>query len=215
MRIRVLMGPPGVGKGTVASRLADKLNSRHLSTGDLLREAIAQGTELGIEAGSRMSKGELVPDGLMVALVEDQFDRHGGLDFLLDGFPRTALQARLLDAGLAARGTRVDAVIGMEAPERVVLQRLGGRRICGSCGASFHTAFIPPRTEGVCDRCGGVLVRRPDDRDEAIVRRLAVYRSQMDELEPYYRSRGVYFPVDASGTPEQTEANVLTALERG
>jgi adenylate kinase len=209
------MGPPGAGKGTVADRVSDKLGCLHLSTGALLREAIAQGTELGLEAGARMSKGELVPDGLIVALVEDQFDRHGEKDFLLDGFPRTAVQARLLDEGLAERRARVDAVVELEAPERVVLQRLSGRRVCGSCGTGFHMDFIPPKTEGVCDRCGGVLVQRPDDRDEAIVRRLVVYESQMAELRAYYRYRGVLFPVDASGTPEQTEINVLTALGRG
>jgi adenylate kinase len=215
MRVMLLMGPPGVGKGTVAERLKTRLGFRHLSTGNLLREAIDKGTELGLQAKGNMSRGELVPDGVIMALVEALFDRYGRGDYLLDGFPRTLAQARMLDQGLSGRGTKVEAVIVMEAPDAVVLERLGGRRVCGGCGAGYHAVFIPPRREGFCDRCGGALVQRADDREEAIVRRLAVYASQMDVLRPYYRDRGVLVPVDATGTPEQTEAGILKALGRG
>lgn len=208
------MGPPGVGKGTVSERLSGRLDCRHISTGNLLREALAQGTSLGRKAEGYMSRGELVPDDLIVALVEEQFERHGDARFLLDGFPRTMAQAKLLDESLARRNARVDDVIVLEAPDEVVLKRLSGRRLCGSCGAGYHVLFIPPRREGVCDRCGGALAQRPDDREEAIMRRLAGYARQMDELGPYYRARKVLFPVDATGTPEQTEAGILDALDR-
>ncbi len=214
MKVMLLMGPPGVGKGTVSERLHARLGCRHISTGDLLRESIAKGTSLGHQAQGHMTRGELVPDGLMVALVEEQLDLNGGGDCLLDGFPRTQAQAQVLDKGLTERGARVDAVIELTAPDDVVLKRLGGRRVCATCGAGFHVTFIPPKSAGVCDRCGGALVQRPDDREEAILRRLAVYARQMAELRSYYRERGVLFPVDATGTPEQTEAGILTALSR-
>jgi adenylate kinase len=213
MRIILLMGPPGAGKGTVSDRVAGRLGCRHISTGALLREAIAKRTPLGVRAEGYMSGGNLAPDDLIMALVDEQLDRPGEEGILLDGFPRTAAQARLLDAGLAVRGARVNAVIELLAPPAVVLKRLGGRRICGSCGAGFHTAFIPPKTADVCDRCGGRLIQRDDDRDEAIERRLAVFGSEMAELRPYYDGRGILESVDATGTPEQTAVSVLDALE--
>ncbi len=207
------MGPPGAGKGTVSERVVDLLGCRHVSTGALLRESIARKTPLGIRAEDFMRRGELAPDDVITALLEEQFDRHGKGSYLLDGFPRTAAQARLLDAGLAARGGKVDVVIELRAPAAVLLKRLGGRRICASCGAGFHVAFIPPAQPDRCDRCDGPLVQRLDDRDEAIERRLLVYGNQMAELRPYYESRGLLVAVDASGTPEQAAAGVLGALE--
>lgn len=215
MRLMLLMGPPGVGKGTVSDRLADRLGLRHLSTGDLLREAIAQGTDQGRHAESCIGRGELVPDALIGTLLEEQLESGGDSPWLLDGFPRTLAQARLLEEMLLRKKARVEAVIELVAPTEVLLRRLGGRLICGSCGAGFHAIFIPPKRAGVCDRCGGALVQRADDREEAIRRRLEVYAGQMAELRPFYRERGVLRPVDASGSPEQTEAGVLKALGPG
>jgi adenylate kinase len=213
MRIIVLMGPPGAGKGTVSNRVADRLGCLHISTGDLLREAIARVTPMGVRAEVCIKRGELVPDDLITALVEEQFDRRGDCGYLLDGFPRTLTQARLLDACLAARGTRVMAVIELAASAEVVLGRLGGRRICASCGAGYHSLFIPPRTPDICDRCGARLVQRLDDGDEAIKRRLLVYAKEMAELRPYYEERGILTVVEASGTPEETAVGMLQALE--
>jgi adenylate kinase len=215
VRLMLLMGPPGVGKGTVSDRLAERLGARHISTGNLLREAIAQGTELGRHAEGCIARGELVPDGLIGTLLEEQLDGLGERPCLLDGFPRTLAQARLLEEGLLRKGERVDAVIELEAPEAVLLKRLGGRLICEVCGAGFHSGFIPPKRAGECDRCGGGLIQRADDRDEAIRRRLDVYARQMAELRPFYRDRGVLIPVDASGSPAETEAGVLKALVPG
>jgi adenylate kinase len=207
------MGPPGAGKGTVSERLAGRLGCRHISTGALLRDAIARKTTLGIRAEEAMRQGELVPDGLITALVDEQIDRDGDGGYLLDGFPRTAAQARLLDGILTKRGARVDAVVELQTSAAVLLRRLGGRRICASCGAGFHRDFIPSKKPDVCDRCGGPLVRRLDDQDEAIERRLVVYGNEMAELRPTYGGRGILKAVDASGTPDETAAGVLAALE--
>ncbi len=212
MRVILLMGPPGVGKGTVSERLAARMGFRHISTGSLLREAIRQKTALGRQADLFISRGELVPDDVIVALVNEQLDRLGNGNILLDGFPRTLVQARLLDAALAERGARVEAVIELQAPVRVVMRRLAGRRLCGSCGAGYHVDYIQPRKPGVCDRCGGALQLRADDRDEAIQRRLAVYDRQMAELAPYYQARGVFRAVDGTGTPSQSEDGVSATL---
>lgn len=215
MRLMLLMGPPGVGKGTVSERLAQRLSARHISTGFLLREAITQGTELGRQAEGCIARGELVPDGLIGTLVGEQLERYGVGACLLDGFPRTLAQARLLEESLLRKSGRVDAVIELEAPTEVLLARLGGRLICSACGAGYHAGFIPPARAGLCDRCGGVLIQRADDREQAIRRRLDVYASQMAELRPFYRDRGVLIPVDASGSPAETEAGVLKALGQG
>jgi adenylate kinase len=215
MRVMLIMGPPGVGKGTVSALLQSRLGFRHISTGSLLREAVLSETDLGLQAKEHMRRGELVPDTLMVALMEEQFDRYGDGDYLLDGFPRTQAQARMLDQGLTRRGARIDTVLELEAPGEVVLNRLAGRRLCDRCGEGYHVTFLPPQTPGTCDRCGGMLIQRSDDREEAIARRLVVYASQMEELRPYYRDRGVLFPVRAVGTPEQTEAGILKVMGRG
>lgn len=212
MRVILLMGPPGVGKGTVAERVAARLGIRHISTGSLLRDAIRQGTPKGRQAEAHITRGELAPDSLIMELVAEQMDRAGGADVLLDGFPRTRAQADLLDRALAEREGRVKAAIELQASEAVVLRRLAGRRVCGRCGAGFHVELMPPRQTGVCDRCGGCLEQRADDREEAIRRRLAVYGRERDALAPYYRARGLLREVDGGGAPEASEAGLLKAL---
>ncbi len=183
----VLLGPPGVGKGTQAVRLVDDLGAEHVSTGDLLRAARREGTELGQLAQGYMDRGELVPDDLILNLVKDHLagvdaDR----DVLFDGFPRTTDQAAGLDGALESIGRRVDAVVLFEAPDETLIQRLSGRRSCPDCGAVYNTFFSPPASEGVCDRCGGSLVHRKDDTPETVARRLEVYLDQTAPLIDFY-----------------------------
>jgi adenylate kinase len=186
----VLIGPPGAGKGTQAARLADELKLCRISTGDLLREAVAAGSELGRLAESIMRKGELVPDDVILDLVAEELDRQScTAGAVYDGIPRTVDQARGLDQILEERGEAIERVIEIEVPESEVVRRLAGRRICKNCEKLYHISFGPPRTEGVCDACGGELVQRPDDRPETIQRRLAVYREETEPVLAYYRKR--------------------------
>lgn len=183
----VLLGPPGVGKGTQAVRLVDELAAAHVSTGDLLRAARREGTELGTLAQGFMDRGELVPDDLILDLVKEHlagFD--ASTDVMFDGFPRTTDQATGLDRVLEASGRRVDAVVLFEAPDDVLVKRLSGRRSCPECGAVYNAYFSPPATEGVCDRCEGTLVHRADDEPETVQRRLQVYLDQTAPLIAFY-----------------------------
>lgn len=182
----VLLGPPGVGKGTQAVRLVDESGARHVSTGDLLRAARREGTELGKRAEAYMDKGELVPDELILDLVRDHL---AGIDVqtdvLFDGFPRTIAQATGLDEVLAP-DRKVDTVVLFEAPDETLIQRLSGRRSCPECGAVFNTYFSPPSSEGKCDRCQATLVHRSDDEPETVKRRLEVYQDQTAPLVAFY-----------------------------
>ena len=183
----VLLGPPGVGKGTQAVRLVDELAAAHVSTGDLLRAARREGTELGTLAQGFMDRGELVPDDLILDLVKEHlagFD--ASTDVMFDGFPRTTDQATGLDRVLGASGRTVDAVVLFEAPDDVLVKRLSGRRSCPECGAVYNAYFSPPATEGVCDRCEGTLVHRADDEPETVQRRLQVYLDQTAPLIAFY-----------------------------
>ena len=183
----VLLGPPGVGKGTQAVRLVDELGAEHVSTGDLLRAARREGTELGKLAQGFMDRGELVPDDLILDLVRDHLAGVGDdQDVLFDGFPRTTDQATGLDATLDSIGRSVDAVVLFEVPDDTLVKRLSGRRSCPDCGAVYNTFFSPPGTEGVCDRCGGTLVHRADDEPETVRRRLQVYLDQTAPLISFY-----------------------------
>jgi len=183
----ILLGPPGVGKGTQAVRLADELDAAHVSTGDLLRAAKREGSELGQLAQGYMDRGELVPDALILDLVRDHL---GGLspdaDILFDGFPRTTEQATGLDEVLAESERRVDAVVLFEAPDDTLVKRLSGRRSCPECGAVFNVYYGPPESEGVCDRCGADLVHRADDSADTVTRRLEVYQEQTAPLIAFY-----------------------------
>jgi len=184
----VLLGPPGVGKGTQAVRLADDLGAAHVSTGDLLRAARRDGTELGRKAQAFMDAGEYVPDELILDLVRDHLAAVGEVPVLFDGFPRTTAQAEGLDDVLGALAREVDLVAVFEAPRDTLVRRLSGRRSCPQCGAVYNTYFNPPEVEDVCDRCGGVLVHRADDEPETVRRRLEVYEEQTAPLVSYYEA---------------------------
>ncbi len=188
----VLLGAPGSGKGTQAERIVARHAVPHISTGDILREAVANGTELGATAKRYMDAGELVPDEVIIDIMRARLgepDALGG--FLLDGFPRTIEQAEALDAMLADAGRALSHVILLEVPEEELVQRLSGRRMCRRCGANFNVVFSPPRREGVCDSCGGELYQRSDDNEETVRNRLEVYRRQTEPLIGYYERLGL------------------------
>lgn len=192
--VLILLGPPGVGKGTQAVRMADELHGAHVSTGDLLRAARREGTPLGQRAQKYMDAGELVPDQLILDLVKEHLGGIGrGAHVLFDGFPRTTAQATGLDQVLAQLGRRVDKVVLFEAPDETIVKRLSGRRSCPECGAVYNTYFSPPKAEGKCDRCGASLVQREDDAPSTVQRRLEVYRDQTSPLVSFYESAGAPF----------------------
>ena len=192
----VFLGPPGAGKGTQAKRLAKDLGLVHISTGDILRDAVKNQTPLGKKAKEYMDRGELVPDDLIIALIEEVMPPEGGVIF--DGFPRTIAQAEALDEMLDRKGLKLDAVILFDVPDEVVVERLSGRRVCPSCGAVYHIKFNPPKEDEVCDRCGTKLVQREDDREEVVRNRLEVYRKQTAPLIEYYERKGILIRLDAS-----------------
>jgi len=184
----VLLGPPGVGKGTQAVRLVDELTAVHVSTGDLLRAARREGTELGTLAQAFMDRGELVPDDLILDLVKEHLAGiDASTDVMFDGFPRTTDQATGLDAVLEASGRKVNSVVLFEAPDEVLVKRLSGRRSCPECGAVYNAYFSPPVVEDVCDRCGGTLLHRADDEPDTVKRRLQVYLDQTAPLIAFYQ----------------------------
>jgi adenylate kinase len=186
-RYLVLMGPPGAGKGTQASRVAEQGGLCKISTGDLLREALAAGSELGRKAEQTMKAGELVSDDVILGLVDEVLDRpECARGAVFDGFPRTVDQAEGLQGLLSDRGESLDQVLIIEVPEEEIVRRLSGRRVCKKCGKLYHVSFDPSRKEGVCDACGGELVQRPDDQPETIARRLTVYREETAPVREHY-----------------------------
>ena len=210
----VLFGPPGSGKGTQAERLRDRLGVPHLSTGDMLRAAVAQGTEVGRRAQAIMAAGDLVPDEVVIGAVADRLaEPDAAAGFVLDGFPRTLAQARALDAALERAGTAIDRVVALEVEEDALVARIAGRFACAACGAGYHDSFKPPAVAGVCDRCGGrEFVRRKDDRPEAVRERLAAYRAQTAPLLPYYEARGLLASVDGMASMDAVARAVEAAL---
>ncbi len=209
----ILLGPPGAGKGTQAVRLAKRLGLAHVASGDLFREAVAAQTPLGQKAQGYMERGELVPDEIVVAMVLERLAqpdcRRGAV---LDGFPRTVAQAEALEEALSAQRKKVDAVLLVHVPDEVVLERLTGRRICRNCQAPYHMTFNPPVQEGICDRCGGTLYQRDDDREETVRHRLQVYREQTAPLISYYRRKRLLREVDGVGEVEEVGERLLRAL---
>jgi len=213
MRV-ILLGPPGAGKGTQARRLATRWSVPQVATGDMLREAVARGTRLGLEARRYMDAGELVPDAVIIGLVRERLAQPDGRKgFVLDGFPRTAAQAEALDRLLEAEGTPLDRVVLFQVDDEEPVARLSGRLVCGSCGRNYHVRFSPPRVAGRCDACGGELSQRTDDEEATVRRRLAVYARDTRPLVAYYRQRGLLTTISAAGTMDAVQAELVKAIE--
>lgn len=212
MRI-VFLGAPGAGKGTQARLIAEKHHIPQISTGDILRAAVREGTALGVEAKGYMDRGELVPDALMVGLIRDRIACDDCLKgYILDGFPRTLEQAGALDAMLDAVGSPLQLAIDFSVPTEELVRRLSGRRVCRGCGASFHLVSAPPSREGVCDHCGAELYQRPDDNVETVSKRLDVYHAQTAPITAYYREKGLLYPVDGMRGIEEIQADLERVL---
>jgi adenylate kinase len=207
----VMLGAPGAGKGTQAKMIAEQYGIPHVSTGDIFRMNIKNGTELGKEAKTYMDKGELVPDELTVRILLDrvaQEDCKNG--YVLDGFPRTIPQAEVLDAELTKLGDAIDYAINVDVQDENIVRRMSGRRACVSCGATYHIVHIPPKKEGTCDKCGAELILRDDDKEETVKNRLSVYHAQTQPLIDFYTKKGVLKTVD--GTVDS--ADVFAAIKK-
>ena len=194
-----MLGAPGAGKGTQAKMIADKYNVPHISTGDIFRANIKNGTELGIEAKKYMDQGMLVPDELTVKILLDRVSQPDCTKgYVLDGFPRTIPQAEVLEKALNEINDHIDYAIDVNVPDENIVRRMSGRRACLSCGATFHIVHVPPKTEGICDRCGKELILRDDDKPETVEKRLAVYHEQTQPLIEFYSAKGILRTVDGT-----------------
>jgi len=211
--ILVFLGPPGAGKGTQAKLLSQRMGFLHLSTGDLLREAVKNQTPLGKKAKEYMDRGELVPDELIVQLIEETMPKDGNV--ILDGFPRTVNQALALEEMLKGKGEKISKVLFFDVPDEVIIDRLSGRRVCSKCGAVYHVKYNPPKVEGVCDLCGGSLVQRDDDKEEVVKKRLEVYRKQTQPLIEFYQDRGIIYKLDAGKAVEELFEEVKGLVRDG
>ena len=209
----ILMGPPGAGKGTQAEKLVELYQIPHISTGDMFRKAQKDGTELGLRAKEYMEQGQLVPDEVTVGIVRERLAEADCKDgFLLDGFPRTVQQADALDGILKDLGMVLDRVINIEVDKAFLVDRLTGRRVCRTCGATFHVVNKAPKVEGVCDKCGGELYQRNGDKIETVSNRLDVYAAQTAPLIEYYQSKGIMSSIDGSKSMEDVLADIRSAL---
>lgn len=213
MRV-IFLGPPGVGKGTQAVKLAKKYEIPHISTGDALRDAVRRGTEIGLKAKSYMEGGTLVPDEVVIGIIRERLNRDDCRNgFILDGFPRTVNQAEALDEILNSIGMELDAVLNIEAPDEVIIERLSGRRTCRGCGRVYHVIYMPPKKDGICDVCGGELYQRDDDKPEAILKRLQVYKEQTAPLVKYYGGKGKLRRIDGTQDVDAVFQGILDVLE--
>jgi adenylate kinase len=209
----ILLGPPGAGKGTQAKMLVEKYQIPQISTGDILRAAVKEGSPLGKEAKACMDKGELVPDSVVIGIVEERIQQPDcAKGYMLDGFPRTVPQAEALDGMLKNLSSQIDHVVSIEVANEELVGRLTGRRTCRDCGAGFHVMFDPPEKEGVCDKCGGELYQRDDDNVETVTSRLEVYESQTLPLIDYYTAKGKIRPVDGVGDIKEIFGRVTQVL---
>lgn len=209
----VFLGPPGAGKGTQAETIGRERGLLHVSTGNLLRQAVQEGTSTGVKAKQYMEKGLLVPDDIVLNIIAERISpeghKHG---FVLDGFPRTLAQARALDETLRNMGKRLDVVLYFAVSEETVIQRLSGRRTCKTCGANYHIQCVPPAKEGICDRCGGQLYQRTDDKPETVVERLRVYKEQTEDLIDYYKRNRILKEIQGNGDVNETYKMIAKIL---
>ena len=205
----ILMGAPGAGKGTQSAKISEKWNIPAVSTGDMLRAAVKEGTALGVTAKSYMDAGKLVPDEVVIGIIKDYLSSDKCSNgFILDGFPRSIPQAKALDE----MGVKIDAALSIEVPDELIVERMSGRRICSSCGASYHVKYNPPKTADVCDACSSSLYTRADDAAETVLNRLSTYHQTTEPLKDYYSKKGILICVDGCQTVEQTTAFVMDAL---
>lgn len=214
MNIIILLGAPGSGKGTVAAKLmASDATLKHVSSGDLLRDAVARRTPAGIQAESAMKSGSLVADSIIAQMIADLI---AGLDpntkLLLDGFPRNVEQAKTLDKILAGVRSEISAAVLIDVPDEIIVERIVGRRGCPKCGAGYHVKFMPPKQEGICDKCGAELITRKDDNAETVKHRLEVYKQQTFPLVEFYGARSLVRTIDGFGKPEEVAERVRSAL---
>lgn len=211
----IMLGAPGAGKGTQAKMIADRYSIPHISTGDIFRANIKNGTELGKKAKEYMDQGLLVPDELVCDLVVDRVQQDDcAKGYVLDGFPRTIPQAESLDAALASLGTGVEYAINVDVPDENIVRRMSGRRACVTCGATYHLEHIPPKQEGICDRCGSALILREDDKPETVTKRLDVYHTQTQPLIDYYTAKNVLVDVDGTKSMDEVFADIVSILEK-
>ncbi len=209
----VMLGAPGAGKGTQARMISEKFGIPHISTGDIFRANLKNGTELGKKAKSYMDQGILVPDELTCDLVVDRITKEDCADgYILDGFPRTIPQAEALTAALEKLGTAIDYAIDVDVPDESIVYRMGGRRACPSCGATYHVRFNPPKEEDICDTCGAELILRDDDKPETVQKRLDVYHKQTQPLIAYYTEKGILHKVDGTQKMNEVFNVILTCL---
>ncbi len=207
----IIMGAPGAGKGTQSEKISKKWNIPAVSTGDMLRAAVKEGTELGITAKSFMDAGQLVPDEVVIGIIRDYLSSDKCSNgFILDGFPRSIPQAEALDA----MGVRIDAVLSIEVADEKIVERMSGRRICSGCGASYHVAYNPPKTADICDTCGAALYIRDDDAAETVLKRLTTYHGTTEPLKDYYAAKGLLICVEGQEKVEDTTAAVMSALSK-
>ena len=209
----IMLGAPGAGKGTQAKKIADSYHIPHISTGDIFRANIKEGTELGKKAKEYMDQGLLVPDELVVYLVVDRVQKEDCANgYVLDGFPRTIPQAECLDEALTKLNTKIDYAINVEVPDENIINRMSGRRACVSCGATYHIVNVPSKVEGICDRCGKELILRDDDKPETVKKRLDVYHEQTQPLIDYYTKQGCLVEVDGTQAMEDVFASIVKIL---
>ncbi len=211
----ILLGPPGSGKGTQAKLIVEKYGIPQISTGDMLREAVAKGTELGKEAKKYMDAGKLVPDEVVIGIVKERLQQPDcEKGFILDGFPRTIPQAEALDKILEELGKKIDAVINIQVPEEEIVKRIVNRRTCKNCGAVYHLIYNPPKEDNKCDKCGGELYQRDDDKEEVVRQRYKVYKEQTEPLVEYYAKKGVLYNIDGTKSIEEVFAEIDKILQK-